>query len=157
MESDGIFILYLVPIALFISFCWAIAPVGHKYVLQNTNASPATMLFLTFLFHIPCLILLIIFDWTTIKKEIKAMDTISFCILAIIAIISGFLANYIYFHVLRHHASSVVTALVYSSPIFTLILAYLIINERINKLSILGILMIVLGVVLIGLASSKKK
>jgi drug/metabolite transporter (DMT)-like permease len=65
----------------------------------------------------------------------------------------GFVANYLYYQVIRNNTSYIVAALVFSAPFFTVILSYLFLKEELTLLSGLGVFLIVAGVIL--LASSK--
>jgi drug/metabolite transporter (DMT)-like permease len=47
---------------------------------------------------------------------------------------------------LKKHDSYIISALIYSSPIFTLLLACLFLNEQITYYGLLGVLFIVVGV-----------
>lgn len=67
-------------------------------------------------------------------------------VLVFVTIICGFGANILYLWVLQHNDSYVVTAVAFTSPIFTLILAYFILNERVTPISVVGVFMIVIGV-----------
>ena len=49
----------------------------------------------------------------------------------------------------RKHESSLVSALIYSCPVFTLILANVYLSEKIDNYGIMGILFVVFGVGLI--------
>ena len=79
-------------------------------------------------------------------KKINSQDIL---ILISVSLGAGFLANLLFYYVLKSHESSLVSALVFSSPIFTLIVAYFFMKEELNGFGILGIVLIVLGVVCI--------
>jgi drug/metabolite transporter (DMT)-like permease len=74
-------------------------------------------------------------------------------IIALTAIIGGFMANLIYFHILKKNNSAIVAALTYSSPIFVLLLSVLFLKEPIHPITVIGILTAVFGVVLISYGS----
>jgi drug/metabolite transporter (DMT)-like permease len=70
-------------------------------------------------------------------------------------IIAGFLANYLYFHVVQKHASYVVSALIFSSPFFTFVISYLFLKEDMTWMSVLGVFFIIVGIVLLGVSGTK--
>ena len=70
-------------------------------------------------------------------------------LIAITVILGGFFANLLYFIILNKHESSVVSALIYSSPVFTLVLAMLFAKEKVSIVGIMGIILITLGVICI--------
>jgi drug/metabolite transporter (DMT)-like permease len=66
-------------------------------------------------------------------------------------VLTGFAANWLYFNVLRAHNSFVISALVYSCPLFTLLLAAAFLNERITVAGVAGVLLICAGLFCIAL------
>jgi drug/metabolite transporter (DMT)-like permease len=54
-----------------------------------------------------------------------------------------------YYYILKNHESSIISALVYSSPVFTLIIAYIFLKERLDIYGISGIFLMILGVILV--------
>jgi drug/metabolite transporter (DMT)-like permease len=65
------------------------------------------------------------------------------------AIVCSFLATLLYYQLMRNHKSHLVTALTYSSPIFTLLLAELVSGERPDQYSRWGVILITLGIVVL--------
>ncbi len=59
-----------------------------------------------------------------IIKDIKNITYTNALILIFSTAIAAFGANVLYYNILKNHESSIISALIYSSPIFTLILAY---------------------------------
>ena len=84
-----------------------------------------------------------------IKKDYANMTSRDLLIILAIGLFSGFLGNVLYLYVLKDHASSIVSALIYSSPIFTLIISYLFLKERLNVYGLLGVITIIIGVILV--------
>ncbi len=54
-----------------------------------------------------------------------------------------------YYYILKNHESSIISALIYSSPVFTLIIAYIFLKERLDIYGISGIFFMILGVILV--------
>jgi drug/metabolite transporter (DMT)-like permease len=54
-----------------------------------------------------------------------------------------------YYYILKNHESSIISALVYSSHVFTLIIAYIFLKERLDIYGISGIFLMILGVILV--------
>jgi drug/metabolite transporter (DMT)-like permease len=54
-----------------------------------------------------------------------------------------------YYYTLKDNETSIISALIYSSPIFTLIFSYLYFKERLDIYGISGILAIIIGVILV--------
>lgn len=55
-----------------------------------------------------------------------------------------------YYYILEKHHAYVISALVYSSPVFTVLFAHMVLKERVTVLGMAGVLLIVTGVVLLG-------
>ena len=74
---------------------------------------------------------------------------ISLGILVALSIFTAFLANIMYYYILKDHELSIISALIYSSPVFTLVIAYLFLKERLDIYGFSGIMAIIVGVILI--------
>ena len=134
-------------IALFISFLWGIQPIVHKHLLNKYNA--VTIMLVSTIVNFSLVIVLSI----TKKKDIL-LDTnkITAKDLFIMIGISGFtifLTNVMYYYILKDNETSIISALIYSSPIFTLIFSYLYFKERLDIYGISGSLAIIIGVILV--------
>ena len=129
---------------LFIAFCWGALGVVNKYVLNHLESSTLFVLSGTVYF------LLLLGLWFYYKKTIdkdlhKITPFQSFCIIAS-AIFLIFLPNFLYYYFLKRTKASIITSIAYSAPVFTLILAYLFLNEKIHGLGVLGIILVTLGI-----------
>jgi drug/metabolite transporter (DMT)-like permease len=89
----------------------------------------------------------------TIYKDIHNITKKDIIIILLTSAIATFMANVLYYTILKNHESS----LIYSSPIFTLILAYIFLKERINTIGIFGILFIVVGIIFIAMNNGTSK
>ena len=139
-------------ISLFISFLWGSSTVIHKYFVQKLNI--LTIMFISTIVYTACLLLFAAFNQKHLIHDYNIINNNDIVIIALTSIITGFFANYLYFYVLKDHESSLISALIYSCPIFTLLLAYLLLNERVDKYGILGIIFVVFGVGFISLNNS---
>lgn len=139
----------VVPIALFVAFLWGLSPIIHKHIL--TNIDPKVIMVLSAFFYTASVALFAAYYWDFIKKETKKLNMNTIILIAFTSIITAFLANLIYFNILKEHDSYIVSALIYSSPIFTLVLAYYLLKEKIRLYGCIGVLFIVVGVALIAM------
>ena len=89
------------------------------------------------------------FHTTTLKNDFKKATIYEYMIIGFTFLLTAFLANILYFSVLAKNKSFVVSALIYTSPIFTLILAWWVLKEDINIYGLIGVLFIVTGIILI--------
>ena len=132
---------------LFIAFCWGALGVVNKYVLNHLESS--TVFILSGIVYFVLLIGLLLYNKNTFDKDLQKITRFqSFCIIAS-AIFLIFLPNFLYYYFLKRTKASIITAIAYSAPVFTLLLAHLFLNERIKGLSVFGIILVTLGIGLI--------
>ena len=142
-------------IALFISLCWGIVPVAHKSIL--THISPITIMLLSVFIYAFLIIIYAALNTKVIYKDMYNISKTDIIVILFSSGIAAFFGNVLYFNILKNHDSSIISALIYSCPMFTLIIAYLFLKERINTIGIIGILFIVLGVICISMNGTTKK
>lgn len=139
--------------SLFISFIWGITPIVHKYIFSSVTMSPHTLIVSGALFYSVCAMIYFSYYKDEVLKPLANLNSKTYMLMIFTAVLS-FYANYLYFNVISKHASHLVSALIFSSPFFTLIFAYFFLKEDISLTSALGVTLIVFGVIL--LAITKK-
>lgn len=142
-------------VALFIALCWGTLPVAHKSILNHL--SPITIMLFSAAIYIFLIIIYASMNINTIYKDIRNITKKDIIIIVLTSAIATFMANVLYYTILKNHESSLISALIYSSPIFTLIIAYIFLKERINTIGIFGILFIVLGIICIAMNNGTSK
>lgn len=147
---DNITVLVM---AIIVSFLWGVTPVIHKHVLIDLD--PRTVMVLTSVFYFACLMVFWWWNHRAIARDSKNIRFHHLFWIAIASIFTAFIANIIYLYVLKKKDSYVVSALVYSCPLFTLILASLFLKEHITWMGCIGVFLITLGVVCIALSEKK--
>jgi drug/metabolite transporter (DMT)-like permease len=135
--------------ALVVAFLWGLQPLLHKQLMGSYHWS-SLMIWGAILFFISC-ILLAAYHWDTFWKDTRKLGTKDITIIVFLSLITSFFASIVYYHVLKDHQSSLVSALIYSAPAFTLVLAYFLWNEKLPTYSLLGCLAILFGIVLIAM------
>jgi drug/metabolite transporter (DMT)-like permease len=125
---------------------WGGSPIIHKYLLGHIDFR--LIMILGSFAYFTCIIILWICNWKLIREESKKLfkkpDLIFWAFLA--SILTAFLGTYLYFYVLKDNDSYIVTTLTYSSPVFTLLLAYLILNENITLMGLLGVILFIASI-----------
>jgi drug/metabolite transporter (DMT)-like permease len=134
-------------VALFVAFLWGIHPILNKILLGKFNV-PTVLVLSNFVYFLAVLVFIYL-NYSEITKDVKKINNQDILIIFTVSLVAGFLANLLYYYVLKSHESSLVSALVFSSPIFTLIVAHFFMKEDLNGFGILGIILIVLGVICI--------
>lgn len=141
---------FTLSLALFVGFLWGLSPIMHKYFLNHVSYK--LILTLGSLTYFMCTILFAIYYWKDLIKESAKLTITSTSMIVLVSVVTAFMANIIYFYVLKSTKSYIVSALVYSSPLFTLLLSYMFMNERITLLSGMGCVVVFVGVLMISMA-----
>jgi drug/metabolite transporter (DMT)-like permease len=141
--------VYYIAFALCVSFLWGIQPIIHKYLLNKIGY--VTIMFISTLIYSGLVITLALTRHKEIYSDWLVMTPMDIGILILLPIFTVFLANILYYNVLKNHESSIISALIYSSPVFTLIIAYLFLKERLDIYGLSGVCAIILGVILIAM------
>jgi drug/metabolite transporter (DMT)-like permease len=134
-------------LALVISFLWGLQPVIHKHLLNKIN--PVSIMFLSSAVNFSLIVLLVISRIKEVTADIKKLTPRDIFLIVGISVFAIFMANIIYYYILKDNESSIISALIYSSPVFTLILAYLFLEEKVDSYGVSGILAIIIGIILI--------
>ena len=135
--------------SLTVAFLGGIQPSVHKHLLDKYNGT-TIMVFTGFIYFI-CLSIFSFVNRDMLYgayQKLTLCDTLWFLFLPIV---TSFIANMLYYYALNENASSIVAALVYSSPIFTLFFSYYFLGERLDRYGYIGILLLVLGVIFISM------
>lgn len=147
--------LPVVPIALFIAFIFGVSPIIHKYIFNTVpTITPQTLFIFGGMFYFIFTMLFALYEKETLIKHIKNIP-LSVILIFVFGTAISFFANYLYFKIISKNASYLVSSLIFISPIFTLILSFLFLKEDITVNSVIGIILIVVGVILVAMSSSK--
>ena len=134
-------------LALIVSFLWGTVPVVHKYLL--TKYQPITIMIMSNVVYLSLLLITVVFERKAFLTDIDKMSLNDSLIIVIASIFGLYIGYKLYYYVLKDNKTSIISALIYSSPVFTLIVAYIFLKERLSMYGYLGILSILLGVILI--------
>jgi drug/metabolite transporter (DMT)-like permease len=85
----------------------------------------------------------------TIKKDFRNLNMRLLVEIAVSVTVGVFVANIIFYQLLAQHDSYLVTALTYTSPMFTVVLAWMFLNEQISWVNVLGIVVLIVGILLV--------
>jgi len=142
-------------IALLIALLEGMAPIIHKHLLGRI--SPATLLVVTALAYFFCVLCFAMYHYKHLRNEIPAISYSDTWAIIGSAAITGFVVNILYYTILQNHESFVIAALIYSSPIFTMLFLFFFMNKKLNAFSVLGVMSIVLGVICIAFSEAEDK
>lgn len=136
---------------LFLSFTvallWCIPPIAEKFVIGFVSAE-VMFLILTIAYCVFALIKCF-YSRKKIYEGLPQLNTKLIAILALSSLFGAVIPNLIFLKLIKNNKASIVTALTYTTPIFTFLLAYLFINEKINIETVIGICLVTIGIILI--------
>ena len=135
--------------ALLISFFWGIIPIIYKVLLHHLNN--VTVMAITTVFYSIFLILLVFYNRDIVIKDLNKITNHEYLWILITTFFGVFLANFLYYYVLKKGEPAILTALMYSCPLFTLFAAHYFLKDKIKTNGIIGIIFIVLGVIFISM------
>lgn len=138
-----------ITLAIVVAFLWGILPLFHKVLLKKISFK--SIMLISSLVNI---VFVLIFSFIYRKEIIadkQAWKPKSIVLIGFIALTTIFLANILYYTVLKTNPSYIVTVITYSAPIFTLIGAIFILKEHVTKVSLVGAFLIICGILLIGI------
>jgi drug/metabolite transporter (DMT)-like permease len=134
-------------IALFISFAYALQQILYKNLLTNLNGT--TILILCAFIYIFCILILLTYNYETFINDCYNINKNDIILILIVTVFTVFLNNIAYVHFIENANTTFVSGVINSSPFFTLLLAYLFMNETINIYGLFGIIFIISGVILV--------
>lgn len=134
-------------LTLFSAFLWGISPLITKHLLCKYERY--TIMVLCSVIYLSCLLLGMPYYNKSFLKDLTKLSTNDILLLLFEGIFVLFLANVIYYYVLKDNNSSIVVAIESCGPFFTLLFACFLLNEKITVNGIVGIVLIVLGIICI--------
>jgi drug/metabolite transporter (DMT)-like permease len=130
---------------MFIALLWGVSPIAHKTMIGKMDTKMVFVL--NSLFYTLCIIGYTIYYWDHFKVTAPKLASKDVYMLGGISILMSFIPNILYFYLLKHHDSYVVSALVNSAPIFTVLVSYFLLKDPINKYGIAGVILIIGGII----------
>lgn len=153
MEINNIIENKVIFIILLVAFLGGCQPVMLKYIMKNNIPRKYILLYIA-LINLTLYSIYYYYNEEKHQKELlENTDTIShfniFCLMFVYTIICITIPNLLYINAVDHESIIKYNALMYISPIFTLVIAYMIYNENLTCTSVFGAGLIVLGSILI--------
>lgn len=137
--------------SLAVAILWAASPIIHKHVFNTAHIAPTTAMILGALFFFLFMIPFAYTERKGLREDAAKLSRSVLLWLALASLAGGFLGNLLYYRILRHHAAYVVTAIMYSSPLFVALFGVVFLRERMSVPSIVGVVLIFTGICLLAL------
>ena len=139
--------IVLFSLGLLVAALWAIGPILQKLVLMR-GVSSTTIIIIGGIFSIIFGVVCLIFKREDLVADFAKLETDVLALLAFAAIFSGLVASFMFLHLLDNYETYIVNAVVFTSPIFTVLFAFWILGEPITLTSWMGVAVITAGVIL---------
>jgi transporter family protein len=138
----------IVTMSLMVALLWGLAPVIHKYLLSSQVTAKTIMVVGGVAYFIVLLVYWLMYA-QEVHSGIAKISWMDILLISIASVIMNFAAKLLYLYALKKQDSYIVSALVYSAPLFTLICAWLLLKERVTFWKMCGVMMIVGGIFLV--------
>jgi drug/metabolite transporter (DMT)-like permease len=142
-----------IALALLVAFFWGLHPLVQKSLVMALDTE--VLIIIGGLFYFAAVIVFALFNWKSFSQNARKITVAHLATMCALSIITVFGANLIYVYILKKHEGYVISALIYSSPAFTLLLAYLFLRQEISTYGVVGVLLIVAGVVCLAFNNNK--
>lgn len=142
--------------ALITAALWAIPPIAQKALIRASN--PEAVLVTGALLYSLAALAFAIVNWRRVRVGSVLFKNSSLLLLGVFSVVVGaFLGNVLFLKALRDHASHIVIALAYTSPVFVLAWTMLMNGgmQRVTWKSVVGVMAVVAGVILVILEDTK--
>lgn len=146
----------LIALGVLVAALWALGPILHKIVLMR-GISATSIIIIGGIFSILFGVVCIAFKRHELVSDFEKLELDVVVLLAIVALFSSVLASFIFLYLIDNYESYLVNAVVFTSPIFTLMFAFWILGEEITWLSIVGVVIITIGVIVTLVSSTPKE
>jgi len=128
---------------------WGLQHILYKHLTQKKNI--ITLMFLYAFLNLLFVSVLVFINFQETYNDIITLDFFEVSVILFIVIFTIVISNYIFQNILKNNDTYIITALVYSSPIFTLLISYFFLSENIDFLGILGVILITSGIISIAI------
>jgi len=146
--------IYLL-MSLFTSFLWGLSPVIQKHLLQKFDKRSLMLFYASA--NIFFITLMLSFFNNKLYADIISLNMYDILLISTYTFFTIFIAKLLFLEVLKYNNSHEVAAIEGIYPFFTLILAYMLLKEKITAFGILGVIFVVLGVICISMNDTNYK
>ena len=131
---------------ILVALIWGITPLISKMLLNNFNQSFLSLVNCSIYFTTICLISYN--NWDKIKPEFSKLTIPLFIIMLCSTMLGSVIASQLYSRSLKNNTPYVINAITSCSYIFTLVISYLLFNEKLNTYTITGSILVIMGIIL---------
>ena len=143
----------IVMMSLTVSLLYSLSPILYKYIgtIHPYKIHTYTLLLISSSVFFGCALLCCIIHNEVVTHDVKQLfdNKHALLILILSSLLSVFIANLLYFNVLQRSNTKtyMVVALVFTAPLFTMLISYMFLQEEITYYALVGVCLIVAGCV----------
>lgn len=124
--------------------CWGVISIFINY-LSDAGLGEMQISFLRQLFAVLVFaLIMLVRDRAKFRIPLKDLG-----LLMLVGLVNGVMFNFLYFYTIVHSRASIAVVLLYTSPVFVMILARVFFKEKITGLKFIALLLTVIGCVLV--------
>jgi drug/metabolite transporter (DMT)-like permease len=141
-----------IALALVVAALWGCGPIVHKSLLSS-DIDRSTILVVSGSLYFVCLVMYgLMYHSARIRADVPKITASAWVALCALALVCGLFANSLYLRLLHQQKAHTVTALVFCAPVFTLLMAHVLLGERVRPMAAMGTALIVTGVLCISIS-----
>lgn len=124
--------------------CWGVISIFINY-LSDAGLGEMQISFLRQLFAVLVFaLIMLVCDRAKLRIPLKDLG-----LLMLVGLVNGVMFNFLYFYTIVHSRASIAVVLLYTSPVFVMILARVFFKEKITGLKFIALVLTVIGCVLV--------
>lgn len=139
----------LVLSGLTVAALWGLTPILQKTLLVHLPRQ--TIFALSTLVYATSTFIYCGFHRKIILKSLPSVTLRHVLLIIVASVLGAFVGNLLFLTALKDNPSYVVTALAFTSPIFTVVLAACILGEQITPTNVVGIFLVVAGAIMVAI------
>jgi len=133
-----------ISLALCVALLWGISPVLMRYCSKTLHFT--SIIVISGIFYICFIGMLMFYQRKTILQDIKNNITLTTSFFMMLSALAGLFLSNLIFHYLVSVNEVYITSLAYTAPLFSVVIAYLLLGESMCALQLIGILLIAIGI-----------
>jgi uncharacterized membrane protein len=142
-----------IPLGILLAFLVGLSPIAHK--MAFASLSPNTVLLVCTTIYFICILAYTTYHRKTLTLELHRFTFKTVACLFVISVVSSFLVYIMYVQAIQKHQTYTISALMSMAPLFTAIMAFFVLKEKITLYGVLGIILIICGVALMAFNNRK--
>ena len=133
--------------AIYIAAAWGAYTVFYNKYMHNVDSK--TLIFLSMVFYTLFTFIYILYHNNVVRNDLRKISANQIMLLAGAAFVLTFLPNIVFYHLVNKCNSIVLSGIIYSAPVFTVLLSMLLLRSEVTMPLISGVMLVVFGLIII--------